>query len=101
MTPIVDAIGLQKRFGAAVALAGVDVQVAPGECVGLVGTSGSGRSTLLRLLATLIRPSSGSIEIDGLDAVRKPYEVRGRLAYLGHSALPGHGLTASEYLTFL
>ena len=101
MNLVLHATGLHKRFGATVALAGVDLQAAPGESVGLVGPNGSGRSTLLRLLATLIRPTSGTIELDGLDASRNLYEVRRRLAYVGDSVVPGHGLCARDYLTFL
>jgi len=93
--------GLHKRFGATLALADVDFQAAPGECVGLVGPNGGGRSTLLRLLATLIRPTSGTIEIDGLDAARHLFEVRRRLVHVGDADVPGHGLCARDYLTFL
>ncbi|HET9833130.1 MAG TPA: ATP-binding cassette domain-containing protein [Vicinamibacterales bacterium] len=93
--------GLQKRFGTTVALAGVDLQVAKGECVGVIGPNGSGRSTLLKLLATLLPASSGSIEIDGIDVVRRPYAARRHLAYVGDSNLSGHGLSALEYLDFI
>ena len=93
--------GLQKRFGTTVALSGVDLHAAEGECVGITGPNGSGRSTLLKLLATVLPPSSGSIDIDGIDAVRAPYAVRRRLAYVGDRDFAGHGLTASEYLDFI
>ncbi|HUK37472.1 MAG TPA: ATP-binding cassette domain-containing protein [Vicinamibacterales bacterium] len=101
MTHALCATGLHKRFGTTSAIAGVDVQAAPGECVGLVGSNGGGRSTLLRLLATLLRPTAGTIEIDGLDASRHLYEVRRRIAYVGESLAPGHGLCVRDYLTFL
>jgi len=101
MTAMLRATGLSKRFDATVAFAGVDLQAAPGECVGLVGPNGSGRSTLLKVLATLLRPTSGSIEIDGVDAARAPYEARRRLAHVGDNAVPGHGLTVREYLDFV
>jgi len=101
MTAMLRTTGLSKRFDATVAFAGVDLQAAPGECVGLVGPNGSGRSTLLKVLATLLRPTSGSIEIDGVDAARAPYEARRRLAYVGDNAVPGHGLTVREYLDFV
>src|SRR5512138_2725105 len=101
MTSMVRATGLQKRFGTTVALAGVDLQVAKGECVGVIGPNGSGRSTLLKLLATLLPASSGSIEIDGIDAVRRPFAARRQLAYIGDPNLSGHGLSALEYLDFV
>jgi ABC-type multidrug transport system ATPase subunit len=104
MTVMLRATGLSKRFDATVAFAGVDLQAAAGECVGLVGPNGSGRSTLLKVLATLLRPSSGSLEVDGVDAARVPYEARRRLIYVGDPVdlvVPGHGLTVREYLDFV
>lgn len=89
---------LTKRFGRTVALADVDLQVARGECLGLAGVNGGGRTTLLRILATLSRPSSGVVEIDRIDIVRHVYDLRSRLAYVGHELLEGHGLRVREYL---
>lgn len=100
MIPVLRAAGLHKRFGATIALSGVDLQAAEGECVGLVGPNGGGRSTLLKILATLLRPTSGTIDIAGVDAVRAPYAARQRLAYVGGDGVPGHGLSAREYLAF-
>jgi ABC-2 type transport system ATP-binding protein len=101
MIAVLQARGLHKRFGTTTALAGVDLHAAEGECVGLIGRNGGGRSTLLRLLATLLPPSAGSIEIDGLDAARQVHQVRRRLAYVGDVCAPGQGLTVREYLAFV
>ena len=101
MTTVLRARGLHKRFGPAIALAGVDLQAGPGECVGLVGPNGGGRSTLLKILATLLPPTSGSIEIAGIDAVRTPFGARRHLAYVGEERVAGHGLSAHEYLSFV
>ncbi len=73
--PLLDARGLTKRYpvgggrrGAMLhAVDAVDLTIAPGECVGLVGESGCGKSTLVRLLARLVDPTSGSIFLDGSD----------------------------------
>jgi ABC-type glutathione transport system ATPase component len=73
VTPLLEARALTKRYpigsrhkGAMLyAVDAVDLAIAPGECVGLVGESGCGKSTLVRLLARLIDPSSGSILLDG------------------------------------
>jgi ABC-2 type transport system ATP-binding protein len=101
MTTVLRASALQKRFGSTVALSGVDFQAVEGECVGLVGPNGGGRSTLLKIFATLLRPTSGSLEIAGVDALRAPYDVRHRVAYVGDDAAAGHGLSAREYLGFV
>ena len=101
MITVLRARGLQKRFGATIALSGIDLQAAQGECVGLVGPNGGGRSTLLKILATLLRPTAGSVEIAGIDAVRAPFDARRHLAYVGEEGVAGHGLSAHEYLAFV
>jgi simple sugar transport system ATP-binding protein len=57
--------GIHKRFGAVSVLRGVDLSIAPGEVVGLVGDNGAGKSTLMKMLAGAVTPDSGSILIDG------------------------------------
>jgi peptide/nickel transport system ATP-binding protein len=68
--PLVRIVDLEKNFGATRALAGVSLDVFPGESVGLVGESGSGKSTLARCLLGLEQASAGRISIDGIDATR-------------------------------
>lgn len=88
--------GLTKRLGNVKALKGVDLEVAEGEKLAIFGPNGAGKTTLLRVVVGLLRPSAGTVTIDG----RKPREVRSRLGYLGHeSFLFGH-LTAQENLEF-
>ncbi|TNF19078.1 MAG: sugar ABC transporter ATP-binding protein [Rhodobacteraceae bacterium] len=65
--PIIRLRGVEKSFGAVRALAGVSLDLAPGECFGLVGHNGAGKSTLMNLLSGNLRPDSGSIEIGGQD----------------------------------
>ena len=88
---------LTKTFGAMQALAGIDLNVGRGESLGLTGPNGSGRTTLLRIVATLVRPSSGSIEIDGVDAVRHAYRLRPRIAYLGAEAFEAERMRVRDY----
>jgi ABC-type polar amino acid transport system ATPase subunit len=65
--PAVEALGLRKRFGAAEVLRGVDLSVAPGETVAIIGPSGGGKSTLIRCLNALERPDAGSVRVGGVD----------------------------------
>ena len=60
MTAALDVRGLEKRYGATVALAGVDLQVGEGELVGLLGPNGAGKSTLVKIACGLIRASRGT-----------------------------------------
>jgi ABC-2 type transport system ATP-binding protein len=68
--------GLVRRFGEKVAVAGVDLQVAPGEIYGFLGPNGAGKSTTVRMLVTLIVPSEGRAEVAGFDVVTQPGQVR-------------------------
>jgi ABC-2 type transport system ATP-binding protein len=92
---------LTKTYGASQALVDVDLEVAGGESVGLMGPNGSGRTTLLRIAATLVPPTSGSIEIDGIDAVRHAYRLRPRLAYVGAERVEAERMRVAEYFHFL
>jgi ABC-2 type transport system ATP-binding protein len=72
--------GLEKRYGAVVALAGVDIDVAPGELVGLIGANGAGKSTLVKIACGLVRPSAGTATICGAPAASR--EARRSVGYL-------------------
>src|ERR1019366_2336733 len=73
---------LCKSFGARQAVAGVTFSARDGQITGLLGPNGAGKTTSLRMLYTLMRPDSGTIEVDGIDAARAPMEVRRRLGVL-------------------
>jgi ABC-type multidrug transport system ATPase subunit len=90
--------GVWKRFGARDALASVSLDVAPGECVWLLGPNGTGKTTLLRIFATLAAPSEGEIEIAGHPLPGEGTRARARSGVvLDHSLLPRE-LTLREAL---
>jgi heme exporter protein A len=91
---------LTQRFGAKLAVDGVDLVLDKGEHVAVLGENGAGKTTLLRILATAARPTSGSLEIFGLNAVRERNRLRSRIGFVGHD--PGHypALSAAENLEF-
>jgi osmoprotectant transport system ATP-binding protein len=75
--------GVQKRYGAAIALAGVSLSVAAGEFTALVGGSGSGKTTLLKTINRLIVPEAGSVRVLGEDAAAAPpHLLRRRIGYV-------------------
>jgi heme exporter protein A len=92
--------GVTKRYGMVAALRGVDLQLERGRCLGLFGPNGAGKTTLLKVVATLTRPSTGTVSIAGHDAVREAERIRPLLGVLSHRTfLYGH-LTAFENLQF-
>lgn len=92
--------GLARKFGAHWVLRGVSLQVRPGEVVGLLGANGSGKTTMLRVLATLLKPSAGAARVYGHDVVREPDAVRGNIGFLAHGTGLYEDLTARENLEF-
>jgi heme ABC exporter ATP-binding subunit CcmA/heme exporter protein CcmB len=97
---MIDVANLTKSFGPRQALAGVNLRIAPGECVVLVGPNGAGKTTLLRILATLTRPTSGEVRIAGLDPAKAGADARRRIGFLSHRTLLYDDLTAEQNLAF-
>jgi len=91
---------LVKSFGPRAALAGVDLHVEAGEFVALVGPNGAGKTTLLRILATLARPTSGTVRIAGMNPAKAGEEIRRRIGFLSHRTLLYDDLTAEQNLRF-
>jgi len=79
-TVVVDS--LTKRYGDAVALQGISLSIAAGELFGFIGPDGAGKTTLFRILATLLLPDSGSARVLGRDVVTDLWELRKRIGYM-------------------
>ncbi|MGD6935184.1 MAG: ABC transporter ATP-binding protein [Candidatus Bathyarchaeia archaeon] len=101
MTLAVDAKNLVKQFGTVRALDGLSFTVKPGEVYGLIGPNGAGKTTTLRTICTLILPTSGKLEIFGLDVISQAAEVRKILSYLPEESGAYPNLTGYEYLEFM
>jgi heme exporter protein A len=97
---MVQICGVTKRYDKVLALRGIDLQLERGQCVGIFGPNGAGKSTLLRILATLTRPSTGTVTIAGYDGVREAEKIRPLLGVLSHRTFLYGNLTASENLRF-
>ena len=92
--------GLVKNYGRVEAVRGIDLEVLRGEVFGFLGPNGSGKTTTIRCILDLLRPTAGRIEVLGLDPRRDGVEVRARVAYMpGELRLPerqtGHQLVAA------
>jgi len=97
----VEAEDLTKSFGSVVALSGVNFKVDQREIYGLIGPNGAGKTTTLRIVATLIKPTSGTVRILGNDVVRDASNVRGLISYLPEEAGAYKNISGIEYLNFM
>ena len=97
-TPVIEATGLTKRFGKVEALAGLDLVAQRGQVVAVLGPNGAGKTTFVRTIATLVRPDSGSLRVDGVDVVRHPRRVRRLIGLAGQYAAVEEAMTGRENL---
>jgi ABC-2 type transport system ATP-binding protein len=97
-SPIIRTEQLVKHFGEVQALKGVDLEVQKGTVLGLLGPNGAGKTTAVRILTTLLAPTGGRAEVDGLDVVRDAEELRFRIGLAGQSAAVDENLTGLENL---
>jgi heme exporter protein A len=91
---------LSQRFGSDLALDSVDLALDQGDHLAVLGDNGAGKTTLLRILATAARPTSGRLEIFGLDALRERKRLRGRIGFVAHAPGLYPALSAAENLEF-
>lgn len=97
---MITARSLVKRFGALVAVDGLSLEVGRGEIFGLVGPDGAGKTTVLRLLAGIMGPDQGEIQVCGYDVARNPDLVRDRIGYMAQRFGLYNDLTVGENLDF-
>jgi branched-chain amino acid transport system ATP-binding protein len=79
--PLLSARGITKRFAGISALDQIDLDVAPGEMVGLIGPNGAGKTTFFNCLLGMLRPEGGTVRFDGRDITRLPVHRRARLGF--------------------
>lgn len=94
----VSAKGLTRRFGTLTAVDHVDLQISQGMIFGLLGANGAGKSTIMKMLSTLLPPTSGDAEVSGFDIVKSPTEVRKHIGYVPQMLSADGALTAYENL---
>src|SRR3569623_1918612 len=97
---MIRAINVSKIYGGKRALGPVSFEINPGETVGFLGLNGAGKTTALRILACDLRPSSGTVEVGGVDAVADPHEVRKRIGFLPENPPLYTDMRVGDYLKF-
>ena len=98
---LIEAQGLSKRFGKVQALDGLDLTIPSGQVVAFLGPNGAGKSTFIRMVATLLRPDSGSLRVDGHDVVREAMAIRRLIGLAGQSAAVEEMMTGRENLAMV
>ena len=97
----VDAVSVDKVFGNIRALDGLSFKLDSGEIYGLIGPNGAGKTTALRIISTLLLPTSGKVKVFGLDVVDDAAQVRRIITYLPEEAGAYRNLSGWEYLKFM
>ena len=103
-SPVIHARQLRRTFssrrGTVEAVAGIDLDVAQGAIFGFLGPNGAGKTTTLRMLSTLLPPTSGEASVAGFDLRRRPQQVRERIGYVGQSGGTDRSISGRAELEF-
>jgi ABC-type multidrug transport system ATPase subunit len=92
--------GLKKSFGEHRALRGIDIEIAEGECLAVFGPNGAGKTTFLKILAILLKPSAGSVFLEGAGIRKEPVKIRRKISLVSHQTFLYNDLTIYENLKF-
>lgn len=98
--PPVKAVGLTRRFGDFTAADNISFEITRGEIFGLLGPNGAGKSTTFKMMCGLLRPTSGTAHVDGLDLYSAPAQARGRLGYMAQKFSLYGDLSVQQNLEF-
>jgi ABC-2 type transport system ATP-binding protein len=91
---------LTRKFGGFVAVDGINFAVERGEIFGFLGANGAGKSTAIRMMCGLLKPTSGTAEVDGIDVSRNPEEVKRRIGYMSQRFSLYEALTVEQNIRF-
>src|SRR5688572_19473086 len=100
LPPAIRASNLSKRYGEVLAVDDLSLEIAPGEFFGLLGPNGSGKTTTIHMLATLIRPTTGSAEVAGFETGRNAVRAREAIGIVFQESALDRTLTVAENLRF-
>ncbi|MBI5189821.1 MAG: ABC transporter ATP-binding protein [Nitrospirae bacterium] len=99
--PLIEIKGLTKVYGGLTAVDGLDLTIGAGEIFGFLGPNGAGKTTTLKMMAGLIRPTSGSVSLDGHDVATEPLAAKAILGFVPDRPFVYEKLTATEFMAFI
>lgn len=97
---MIETVNLTKRYGELVALDSLNLTIEQGDCFGFIGPNGAGKTTTIKILATLLKPSSGQAQIDGLTIGYQNRQIRPRIGYVPDFMGAYEDMVVTEYLEF-
>jgi ABC-2 type transport system ATP-binding protein len=97
---MIQLLDVAKRYDDTIVVDRLNLQIHPGEIVGMIGHNGAGKSTTLKMIAGLVEPTSGQVQVMGHDMQRESIKVKGRIGYLPEDSSLYEAMTARQYLLF-
>jgi ABC-2 type transport system ATP-binding protein len=98
---MIEISGLTKKYGTFMAVDGINLSVPAGELFGFLGPNGAGKTTTLRMIAGILRPTSGTVRIAGIDLATSPMEAKAKLGFIPDRPFIYEKLTGMEFLRFV
>jgi ABC-2 type transport system ATP-binding protein len=92
--------GVVKRYGKFLAVRGIDLDIARGELFGFLGPNGAGKTTTMRMIAGILPPSEGEIEVGGINILKRPMQAKAKLGFIPDRPFVYDKLTGVEFLRF-
>ncbi len=97
---MIEILKLQRKFGDFVAIDGLNLSIGRGESLAILGPNGAGKTTLIKIISTLLRPTSGTVRINGHDIIEEAEKVKTQIGVVSHNSFLYGELTARENLEF-
>ncbi len=101
MDHVIETVDLRKKFPDVLAVDGLNIKVRRGEVFGFLGPNGAGKTTAIRMMVGLLKPTSGSVLIDGEDVASATFELKGKIGICPQDIVLWEGLTTMENLVFM
>jgi ABC-2 type transport system ATP-binding protein len=98
---MLELVSLTKKFGPFTAVEDLSLKVQAGEIYGFLGPNGAGKTTTIKMVATLLKPTSGSVKIKGIDAHQSPQQAKKNLSYVPDQPFLYEKLSGQEFLSFV